>query len=241
MNEKTNKAIIIPTYNEHLNLKKLVQEINKNVFALIVIVDDSENNLTKKLIKELKGCILYLHRKKKEGRGSAVLYGLKKALEYDNIFFFIEMDADLSHRPSELKEKLKIFKKRNFDLLISSRYLKKSKIINWPFHRRILSRFSNFLAKLLLKVPISDYTNGYRIYSKRAAKLIIKNCGKIGDGFIILSEIVMVINNNRFLIGETSTVFVNRIRGKSNVNLNLLFESLIGLLKLYIISSRLKK
>ena len=94
------------------------------------------------------------------------------------------MDADYSHDPLELKKNLVLHKENNYDLLISSRYLKKSKIINWPISRRIFSFLANKLARFLLGVPISDYTNGYRFYSKNAVKHITHNCGKIGDGFI---------------------------------------------------------
>ena len=53
-----------------------------------------------------------------------------------------------------------------------------------------ISKLSNILAKVLLGVPINDYTNGFRFYSKRAAKTIISKCNKTGGGFIILSEII---------------------------------------------------
>jgi dolichol-phosphate mannosyltransferase len=96
------------------------------------------------------------------------------------------MDADFSHNPNELIKNINLFKK-NADLLISSRYLKNSRIINWPISRKILSFLSNYLSRIFLQIPISDYTNCFRIYSKRAALKIIKNCGKIGEGFIILS------------------------------------------------------
>ena len=58
--------------------------------------------------------------------------------------------------------------------------------------RKLFSYFSNTLAKIVLNIPVSDYTNGYRIYSKKAANHINSNCGKIGDGFIILSEILSI-------------------------------------------------
>ena len=92
---------------------------------------------------------------------------------------------------------------------------------------------SNNLARIFLQIPISDYTNGFRIYSKKATIKIIKDCGKIGDGFIILSEILLVLYLNNYRIFETSTTFVNRIRGESSVNLELIFTSLIGLFKLF--------
>ena len=120
-------------------------------------------------------------------------------------------------------------------MLIASRYLKKSKIINWPTSRRILSKLSNLLARFLLSVPISDYTNGFRIYSKRSTKLVSSKCGKIGDGFIVLSEIILQLNFKKYKISETDSIFVNRIRGESSVNSKLFIQSLIGLLNLYLI------
>ena len=233
LNYKT--AIIIPAYNEEKNLIKIIKKINKYVSALIIIVDDSQNIKTKKLFKKRKKNILYFHRGKKMGRGSAVIYGLKKALKNKNIVNYIEMDADMSHRPSELKKNISIFNNENLDLLIASRYLNKSKIINWPISRRILSKLSNVLARFLLSVPISDYTNGFRIYSKRATKLVSSKCGKIGDGFIVLSEIIIQLDFKKYKISETHSVFVNRIRGESSVNSKLFMQSLIGLLNLFLI------
>ena len=117
--------------------------------------------------------------------------------------------------------------------------MKKSKIVNWNINRKILSRLSNILAKFLLRIKVSDYTNGFRFYSVRSAKKIITDCGRIGDGFIVLSEILMVINSNNFKIGEIESVFVNRNRGESTVNLKLVIYSFLGLLKLFLIKMKL--
>jgi dolichol-phosphate mannosyltransferase len=166
------------------------------------------------------------------------LYGLKKALRLKKNLF-IEMDADLSHSPKELKRNIDYFIYNSLDLLISSRYLKGSKIINWPISRRIFSRASNLLARFLLDVPITDYTNGFRIYSRRAANIIIKKSGKIGDGFIILSEILLIINNQKFKIAEINSKFVNRVRGESSISIKLIIESFLGLIKLYFIKKKI--
>ena len=61
----------------------------------------------------------------------------------------------------------------------------------------------------------------------------MQKCGKIGDGFIVLSEILVTIHSNNYKIGELSTIFVNRKRGQSSVSLKLIFSSLLGLIKLY--------
>ena len=236
-----NISIVVPTFKEKANIKKLVNLIKSEIeVSKIVIVDDSPDEGIKDEINDFDD-VEYIYRGEKLGRGSAVIEGLSFSQKKFNTEIFIEMDADLSHDPKELKENLKLFKKNNYDLLIASRYLKKSEIINWSIQRKIFSFLANLLAKLLLNIPITDYTNGYRIYSKNAAQHIIKNCGNIGDGFIILSEILVELYYNNFKIGETSSKFENRVRGESSVNLNEIIRSLIGLMKIYKLKNRIKE
>ena len=233
-------GFVLPCYNEYDNILILIKQI-KNTFNkfLIIIVDDSTTDEIKHKINKYKN-VKYFKRKVKSGRGSAVIYGMRKILKEKNIHHIVEMDTDLSSHPRELPRNIKIFNKKNLDLLIMSRYLKGSKIINWPLRRRIFSFLSNKLAYFLLRVKVSDYTMGYRIYSKKAVKHIIKNCGKIGDGFIVLSEILFSLNQAKFKIKDTKTIFINREKGSSTVNVRLILNSLIGLFKLYFIKLKTK-
>lgn len=243
MGYKKKICIIIPAYNEEDNLVHTTNSILKNNLNkfIIVIIDDSKKSFKKKL-NIFNRSIYYIHRKNKKGRGSAVLHGLNYSIKkFDKVNTFIEMDADMSHNPNELIKNISIFKKKKLDLLISSRYLRKSKIINWPIKRKFFSFLVNKLSKFLLRVPVSDYTNGYRIYSKKAASHIINNCGKIGDGYVVLSEILIQIYYNNFKISETESVFINRTRGVSNVNLLEIYRSFIGLLKIFFLKNKLKK
>ena len=234
-------AIIIPTLNESENIHSLVWAIQLRIpKSTIFIVDDSKDEKMKKVIDQKKLKVEYFHRKNSSGRGSAIIYGLKKAIKKNKYVIFVEMDADFSHDPRELKRNINYFILNNLDLLIGSRYLNDSIIINWGIPRRIFSYLANFLARNLINIDIKDFTNGFRIYSLRAAKKITNRCGNIGDGFIILSEIIVVLKNNFYTIGEIKTKFVNRARGQSSVNLKLIILSFIGLLKLFFIKSRLK-
>ena len=238
-----NLAIIVPTYNENENILELIKKIDQNLSVnnidfKVFIVDDSNQNTILDLIKPFSDKINYHHRGKKLGRGSAVIEGINLALKTKYTDLIIEMDADLSHDPTEMNDKIKIFVNDKLDLLISSRYRKDSKIEGWTIQRTILSFVSNMMAKFLLKVPVTDYTNGYRLYSKKAAEYIVENCGKIGDGFIVLSEILLELHYNNFKIGETFTTFKNREKGSSKVNLKLIFNSFLGLFKLFLIKMR---
>ena len=235
----TKVAIIIPTYNEISNIDRLIKKINRqlnNVF--IFIIDDSPIPEIKFVCKKYKNTN-YFHRKGKRGRGSAVLFGIKKALKEKRFKLIIEMDADFSHDPKELKKKITYFNQKKLDLLIASRYLKNSKILNWSLSRRIFSILSNMLARFFLNINLKDFTNGFRFYSIRSARRIVKKCGNIGDGFIILSEIIVVIYNCKFNIKEFPTTFINRTRGESSVNLGLVIKSFYGLIKLALIKDKL--
>ena len=227
-------GIILPTYNEYENIFELLKQIEL-IFnnKLIIIIDDSTNDNIKTKISP-NANLHYIKRQSRLGRGSAVLYGLKTLLKNKEINLFIEMDTDLSSHPNELPNNIKYFLDNKLDLLVSSRYLKGSEIVNWPLRRRLFSFLVNKLAKFLLKVPVSDYTMGFRIYSRKAANHVVKNCGKIGSGFILLSEILVELYINNFKIWDIKTKMVNRVKGKSSVNLKLMLESLFGLIKLYI-------
>jgi len=231
-------GIVIPCYNEEKNIFKLIKQLKNKIKRnhKIIIIDDSKDNLKIKIKK-----VLYIHRKKKLGRGSAVLLGLKNLLNEKKIKFFIEMDADFSHSPNEINNNLKIFNKKKLDLLISSRYLKKSKILNWPITRIILSRLSNILIRFLLKIPVNDFSNGFRIYSRRAVYKIIQKCGKTDSNFIILSEIIMMLYYDNFKISEIKTIFRNRVRGESSVNLYLILKSLYNLFQIFYLNKKLIK
>ncbi|MDC0952081.1 glycosyltransferase [Candidatus Pelagibacter ubique] len=226
-------GFVLPCYNEFDNIFILINQIKK-IFVnhQIIVIDDSSTNEIKQKIVKYKN-VKYFKRKKKSGRGSAVIYGMRKMLKEKNISHIVEMDTDLSSHPKELIRNLKFFNKEKLDLLIMSRYLQGSKIINWPLRRRIFSFLSNKLAYFLLRVKVSDYTMGYRIYSKKAVEYVVKNCGKVGDGFIVLSEILAELNRANFKINDIRTTFTNREKGSSSVNIKLIYQSFIGIFKIY--------
>jgi dolichol-phosphate mannosyltransferase len=228
-------GIIIPCYNEHESIAALVQQISEQLNRPhhIFIIDDSPNELTKQAVVSLQAKNVTLTcRPEKGGRGSAVLEGIRQALQQP-CEQIVEMDADFSHPPIELNDMLREAAEQHLDLMIGSRYIEKSKIVNWPLSRRLFSKYANWLARQTLKIPIHDYTNGYRCYSRRAAQQAYNTCGRLGKGFISLSEILVNLYFAGYTVGERPTVFVNRLRGESSLNLGEIIEALIGLFKIY--------
>lgn len=224
--------IIIPTYNEGKNLIDLLKKIkleDKN--WRIMIVDDSENQITKNLIQNYKNNkISYIKRNKRMGRGNAIRYGFKYALE-NKFDYIVEMDADLSHNPSEIKILLNKLITMKSDLVIGSRYLKASKIIAWPIKRKIFSKLCNFFARCLFGFGVTDYTNGFRVYNSKAIKEIIKY-NILNNGFMYLTETLLILKNKNCIIIEQPTIFINRKTGSSSLKFPEIMKSFIGIIKL---------
>ena len=232
LNDKQKSLIVIPTYNEKENIVTLVEAILKLPFDIsALIVDDNSPDGTGIIADELArkyDKVDVIHRKGKGGRGSACLAGFRYAASLDVDYIF-EMDADLSHNPKEIPEFLE--KIKNYDAVIGSRYAEGSRIINWGILRRIFSRLANFYAGLLLGIPITDYTNGYRCYRKEVLNDL--DIDKIdSSGYIVLSEVAYQLARKGCTIGEVPTVFVNRRRGESNLSIKEITDAFVSLLRI---------
>lgn len=235
-------GIVVPSYNEKESIVALLIELGNTLPNVkLVVVDDSPNKLTVEAIEKAQlPNVHVVHRLEKGGRGSAVLVGLEYLIS-QNCEVYLEMDADFSHSPRELPVILKRREDDHLDLLIASRYLSSSEIINWPISRRVFSKASNILARLVLGIPVADYTNGYRCYSKKAAQHVVATCGRYGKGFISLSEILVNLYFGGYKVGEIPTRFVNRVRGESSVNHQEIKNALIGLFKIYQLKKNLAR
>lgn len=226
-------VIIIPVYNEAENLKILIPKIYGNVKnAYLVIVDDNSNDNTVEILNGLSKKykkITHLKRKAKLGRGTAVIYGFKYALKNNLSNYFLEMDADLSHDPVELPSLLKYANEQT--IVIASRYIRGSRIVNSPSTRRFLSKLANGFNSLLFELPIHDNTNGYRLYPKKAVEILVKHKFK-SSGFVTIAECTYLLYKRGFKLKERPTVFVNRAIGGSKADLHEIFISFRDLLKI---------
>jgi len=228
-------AVVVPTFNESDNIERLIRTIfGISTDLHIIVVDDNSPDETwkivKKLQKEFKNLDLIL-RDKKDGRGGACLDGFAYALShYPDLSHIIEMDADFSHDPKDIPRLLEKAQS-GCDLVIGSRYIRGSKILNWGLKRRIFSKLANIYARMILGIPIMDYTNGYRCYSKEAIQILDKSKIK-SKGYIVLSEIAYQIYRNNFSICEIPIVFLNRKRGASNVSIHEIINAFTSVTKI---------
>lgn len=207
-------SVVIPTYNEKENIKRLIPAIFRHVRnAEVIVVDDNSPDGTASEVKKLskKFNVKLLSRKRKLGIGSAYKEGFKIAK--GEIVF--EMDADFSHNPKFLKNFLKKIDS-GYDVVIGSRYIKGGKIFGWGVCRKLVSKTANLLASFLLGMPMKDVTTGYRAYRKKIFKEINFNSIK-SDGYAFQLEILHKFYESGAKISEIPVTFVGRKIGKSKL------------------------
>jgi len=145
------------------------------------------------------------------------------------------MDADFSHRPEEIPRFLERI--TNCDFVIGSRYIAGSEIHNWGWKRTLVSRWANRYARLVLHIPLSDYTNGFRCY-KRETIAALDASAIDAKGYVVLSEVAYQLYRKGFTIGEVPTIFVNRRRGLSNFSGHEMREGFLAVLRVRYAYSR---
>ena len=77
------------------------------------------------------------------------------------------MDVDFSHDPASLPELLALLD-AGADAVIGSRYVPGGATVDWPLHRRLLSRWGNRYTSLVLRLQVRDCTSGFRAYRAKA-------------------------------------------------------------------------
>ena len=170
-------VILIPVYHSQDLIKELNNQIlkylqNENFF--ICFVDDSKNNETlEKINFYFKSNFVVLKRKKEENfstRYSASMEGFVWIKENINSKYVVEIDADLAHHPKDIMKGIKILSETNADLVIGSKYQKKSIVKNRPISRKFISKTITMICQFLFSKRISDYTNTFRFYNMKLVR-----------------------------------------------------------------------
>lgn len=224
--------VIIPTYDELNNIKKLVPELLDLYHDLdILIVDDNSPDGTGDFVKELQESnsrVYLIERKGKMGLGTAYVAGYRFMLEngYDIAF---QMDADYSHDPREIAN----FKKYidDYDLIIGSRYIQGVNVINWPMRRLLLSYFANYYTKFITGLPLKDSTGGFKCFKREVLEAIDLNHIK-SNGYAFQIEMNYKAWIKGFKLKEVSIIFMDRVAGTSKMSKKIVREAIFRVWKL---------
>lgn len=224
--------IALATFNERDNLEPLVRQIRAAVpDADMLILDDHSPDGTGEVADALAQAdarIQVIHRAGKLGLGTAILAMMRFASER-NFDFLVTMDADFSHHPRYLPALLAGMDRA--DVMIGSRYVPGGGVENWPWSRRLMSRATGLMVRVLLGMPARDTSGNYRCY--RVATLRSANLDNLlSTGYSFQQEVLHRCHLAGARLAETPIIFADRKMGKSKANVKEIVCSVSTLLRL---------
>ncbi len=218
-------SIIIPTYNEAKNITDLAVRIKGCLSEKyeLIIVDDSSPDGTGTIAEELgrEHPVKVIHRQKKLGLASAVIEGFKSASGE----LICVIDSDLSHPPEIIPLLIKDLEAQSADIIIASRFLTGSRIVNWPRIRLLGTNLAMLAVRIL--TPVKDPMSGFFIMKRK----VIFETPLIPRGFKILLEILVKGKYKKAV--EFPFVFLERVHGDSKLNLMTYVDFIVQLSSLY--------
>lgn len=226
--------VVVPTYDEARTLPGTLARLRAAVpGADVLVVDDGSPDGTGDLAEAAAAvdpAVHVLHRSGKQGLGKAYVAGFGWALErgYDVV---VEMDADGSHQPEELPRLLDAFagtgaSGRAVDLVIGSRWVPGGSVVNWPWHREVLSRGANAFTRIAMGLPVRDATAGFRGY--RAPVLADLHLDQVASaGYCFQIDMAWRVHLAGGVIREVPIRFVERQQGHSKMSNRIVVEALV--------------
>ena len=226
-------VVVVPTYQESENIVRFLGAVRTAVpGAYILVVDDDSPDGTGKLADgaaaEL-GNIVVMHRVDKKGLGSAYRDGfahvLSGAVLDGACDVVVSMDCDFSHEPAAIPSLVARIEAGD-DCVVGSRYVPGGSTVNWPLHRRLLSRWGNRYTSGVLRLGIHDCTSGFRAY-RATALAAIEPTSTAAEGYAFLTELVRRLIRGGFTVVEEPITFADREFGTSKMSGAIIAESML--------------
>ena len=210
-------SIIIPIRNEELILKNIVDQLENKLKSLpyeIVLINDfsSDNtfSILEKLIQNKNQFKLYNNKKK--GLGGAISEGINKSTGE----LICIMMSDLSDDIEDFKKYYHLIKEENIDAVFGSRFIKESKIIDYPKKKLFLNRIFNIITKVLFLSDYNDFTNAFKIYKKNS---LLKTFPLVSESFNIFLELPLKIISRKMKYKIIPISWTNRKEGSSKFDI----------------------
>ena len=186
-------CVILPVYNVETEVAKrvaAVMQVLENIQARtsVIVVNDGSTDQTSMVLEQLTYLyqqMLVINRPEQKGYGSANRAGFRTAIDHGFDYALVldgEVPAD-----AELIEQFLRPMLFSYDFIKATRYSPLAQVegITWP--RRFISQVANRLARMIVGLPITDFSNGVRaIKCTLLARMMTQESGPA----ILIEEVV---------------------------------------------------
>ncbi|MBI2880243.1 MAG: glycosyltransferase family 2 protein [Candidatus Tectomicrobia bacterium] len=226
-------SIVIPAFNEEQVVSKCLDTVERHARSRgytyeILVVDDGSADRTREVVRQYmagKNHIRLLSNEQNRGKGFAVRRGMLAA-RGDLVLF---MDADLSTSPEEL-DKMKEWIDRGFPVVIGTRRTEGATIArHQSFLREKMGSVFTLLSRELLRIPVSDFTCGFKCFSRDAARTLFSR--QTLDDWSFDAEILHIAKRRGIPIKEVPVRWANAEDSKVHLIRDTL-RSLLGLFRI---------
>jgi dolichol-phosphate mannosyltransferase len=219
--------VVVPTYDEAENLDRVVARLHQSQPDVdVLVVDDSSPDGTGRIADALAVAddrVHVMHQPGKRGLGVAYRAGFAWGLDRD-YDYLVEMDADGSHQPEELGRLLDAATD-GADLVIGSRWIYGGRVVNWPWHRRFISRAGTAYARVMLGLPVHDSTAGFRVLRRGTLERLDLDAIH-SHGYCFQIDLTRCVDAAGMSIVEVPVTFVEREHGRSKMSRAIVREAL---------------
>jgi len=203
-------SIVIPAYNEAKRLPSTLDSIlaflqKTHWNAEVIVVNDGSTDDTARVVRNYRerfAGVRLVDNKLNQGKGRSIRDGVMQATG-DIILF---TDADNS-TPIEDADKLVEAISEGADVAIGSRWLQRNlQTLPQPWYRRLNGRIYNLLLRIFLGLDFKDTQNGFKAYSRQAAKTIFPLQRIPGWGFD--AEVLFLARKFAFVTREVPVEYI---------------------------------
>lgn len=222
--------MITPTFNEAENLPVLIERLHTALLDVtheIIVADDDSPDGTWEVADRIAAhdpTVRVMRRFHDRGLSAAVLDGMSIA-RGDHLAV---IDADLQHDESVLPAMLEEVRSDRADVCVGSRSTAGGGYGDWASSRRFVSWVATVVARLLLRVPVSDPMSGFFVISRRVYNRAAPGINP--RGFKVLLEFIGRDHDLR--VTEVGYEFANRVHGETKLNRSVIRSYLLAVAEL---------
>ncbi len=163
-------SVVIPVHNEEGCIADTVRSLANHLAAArvdheILAINDNSSDRSAEILAALAhemACLRCHESSPPHGFGLAVRKGLES---YSGDAVAVYM-ADGSDTPDDLLRFFEVLQSRSVDCAFGSRFLRGSRVIDYPLHKLLLNRLANAFIRVVFGLRYNDVTNAFKLYRR---------------------------------------------------------------------------
>lgn len=202
--------IIIPVYNEGKNITAVLDSLNRHVktpFRILICYDNDQDN-TLPAVKSYASTSRIGFVK---NQGQGVLGAITTGFHYSDADAVLVIPADDTFNAPMIDQMFQAFKK-GAEIVVASRFVKGGCMKGCPLMKALLVRTASFTLRYLAQLPVSDASNGFRLFSRRVIDQIPIESDQ---GFVYSLEFLVKCHRLGWKVSEVPALWIERSNGKS--------------------------